>query len=67
LISENLGVFATVYKQKNTKNICKLLGSEEQAKKVLSYIELAKAEGATVECGGERVILEGTYSTYSTY
>merc|ERR1712142_24017 len=32
---------------------------EEHAKKVLGYIDLAKEEGATVECGGERVILEG--------
>jgi len=34
--------------------------SEEHARKVLSYVELAKSEGATVECGGERVIISGT-------
>ncbi len=34
---------------------------------MLSYIELAKAEGATVECGGERVILEGTVHKVHTY
>merc|ERR1719167_647874 len=33
--------------------------SEDHAKKVLGYIQSAKEEGATVECGGERVILEG--------
>ena len=30
-----------------------------QAEKVLGYIESAKSEGAKVECGGERVILDG--------
>ncbi len=34
--------------------------SEEHARKVLSYVELARSEGATVECGGERVSLSGT-------
>jgi acyl-CoA reductase-like NAD-dependent aldehyde dehydrogenase len=34
--------------------------SEEHARKVLSYVELARSEGATVECGGERVIISGT-------
>ena len=30
--------------------------------KVLSYIELAKEEGGTVLCGGERVVLDGEAS-----
>ncbi len=38
--------------------------SEEHARKVLSYVELARSEGATVECGGERVILSVTGSTH---
>merc|ERR1712142_993735 len=33
--------------------------SEEHAKKVLGYIDLAKKEGAKIECGGERVMLTG--------
>jgi len=33
--------------------------SEDHAKKVLGYIESARNEGATVACGGERVLLEG--------
>merc|ERR1719295_1123737 len=33
--------------------------SEDHAKKVLWYIQCAKEEGATVECGGQRVMLEG--------
>ncbi|XP_071538536.1 4-trimethylaminobutyraldehyde dehydrogenase-like isoform X1 [Panulirus ornatus] len=32
---------------------------EDHAKKVLSYITSAREEGATVLCGGERVMLEG--------
>ncbi|XP_071445776.1 4-trimethylaminobutyraldehyde dehydrogenase-like [Hetaerina americana] len=31
--------------------------TKEHAEKVLSYIESAKSEGATVECGGERCLL----------
>ena len=34
--------------------------SEEHAHKVLGYVQGAIKEGAKVECGGERVILEGT-------
>jgi len=33
--------------------------SEDHAKKVLGYVELARQEGAKVECGGERVVVEG--------
>jgi aminomuconate-semialdehyde/2-hydroxymuconate-6-semialdehyde dehydrogenase len=33
--------------------------SEQHMNKVLSYIALAKEEGGTVLCGGERVLLEG--------
>ena len=33
--------------------------SEEHAKKVLGYVESAVAEGATLACGGKRVVLEG--------
>merc|ERR1711892_1199927 len=33
--------------------------SEDHAKKVLGYVESARSEGATVACGGERVIVEG--------
>jgi len=33
--------------------------SEDHAKKVLGYIDLAKKEGAKIECGGERVVLKG--------
>ena len=42
---------------------------EDHAKKVLSYVESAKSEGAKVEYGGERVILEGKlrYQNYQTY
>ncbi len=36
--------------------------SEAHMKKVLSYISLAKAEGGTILCGGDRVILEGENS-----
>ena len=32
---------------------------EDHAKKVLGYVESAISEGAKVECGGKRVILEG--------
>ncbi|MBS1560821.1 MAG: aldehyde dehydrogenase [Bacteroidetes bacterium] len=35
------------------------LVSEQHLEKVLSYIDLARAEGGTVLCGGERVHLEG--------
>lgn len=35
------------------------LVSEPHLNKVLSFVELAKQEGGTVLCGGERVILEG--------
>ncbi len=35
------------------------LVSEGHMQKVLSYIELAKQEGGTVECGGARAIVEG--------
>ena len=38
--------------------------SEEHARKVLGYVELAKSEGAKVECGGKRVILPGSGSYY---
>merc|ERR1719446_715051 len=31
--------------------------SEDHAKKVLGYIESARSEGATVACGGDRVIV----------
>lgn len=31
----------------------------DHAKKVLGYIESARSEGATVACGGERVVLDG--------
>ena len=33
--------------------------SEEHAKKVLGYVESAVAEGATLACGGKRVVVEG--------
>jgi aldehyde dehydrogenase family 9 protein A1 len=33
--------------------------SQEQAEKVLNYIDIAKKEGGKIECGGERVMLEG--------
>ncbi|UTW64029.1 aldehyde dehydrogenase [bacterium SCSIO 12741] len=36
--------------------------SEPHMNKVLSYVELAKEEGGTVLCGGERVILEGEHA-----
>ena len=39
---------------------------EDHAKKVLGYVESAKSEGAKVEYGGERVILEG-WSEYFTF
>jgi aminomuconate-semialdehyde/2-hydroxymuconate-6-semialdehyde dehydrogenase len=35
------------------------LVSEQHLEKVLSYIDLAQAEGGTVLCGGKRVFLEG--------
>ena len=35
--------------------------SEDHAKKVLGYVDSAISEGAKVECGGERVMLEGKY------
>ena len=35
------------------------LVSEPHLNKVLSFVELAKQEGGTVICGGERVVLEG--------
>jgi aminomuconate-semialdehyde/2-hydroxymuconate-6-semialdehyde dehydrogenase len=35
------------------------LVSEPHLNKVLSFVELAKQEGGTVVCGGERVLLEG--------
>ena len=37
------------------------LVSKPHMEKVLSYVQLAKEEGGTVLCGGERVILEGEY------
>lgn len=36
--------------------------SEGHMNKVLSYIQLAKEEGGTILCGGERVILEGEHA-----
>ncbi|CAC5401962.1 ALDH9A1 [Mytilus coruscus] len=36
--------------------------SEEQAKKVLTYVDIAKKEGASVLCGGERVVPEDSLS-----
>jgi aminomuconate-semialdehyde/2-hydroxymuconate-6-semialdehyde dehydrogenase len=38
------------------------LVSEPHLNKVLSYVALAKEEGGTVLCGGERVQLEGEYA-----
>ncbi len=35
--------------------------SEPHMEKVLSYVRLAKEEGGTVLCGGERVILDGEF------
>lgn len=35
--------------------------SQSHMEKILSYIELAKEEGGTILCGGERVLLEGEY------
>ncbi|HLU61073.1 MAG TPA: aldehyde dehydrogenase [Gammaproteobacteria bacterium] len=35
------------------------LVSREHMEKVLGYIELAKQEGGQIECGGERVVVEG--------
>jgi aminomuconate-semialdehyde/2-hydroxymuconate-6-semialdehyde dehydrogenase len=35
--------------------------SQSHMEKILSYVQLAKEEGGTVLCGGERVILEGEY------
>ena len=35
--------------------------SKEHADKVLGYVAGAVKEGATVACGGERVVLEGTF------
>jgi aminomuconate-semialdehyde/2-hydroxymuconate-6-semialdehyde dehydrogenase len=37
--------------------------SEQHMNKVLSYIELAKEEGGTVLCGGERLSMEGDFSS----
>jgi len=36
--------------------------SEQHMEKVLSYIALAKEEGGTVLCGGERLIMEGEHA-----
>jgi aminomuconate-semialdehyde/2-hydroxymuconate-6-semialdehyde dehydrogenase len=36
--------------------------SEAHMNKVLSYVKLAKEEGGTVLCGGERIILEGDFA-----
>ena len=36
--------------------------SPQQAKIVLNYIDIAKKEGGKIECGGERVMLEGECS-----
>jgi len=36
--------------------------SEDHARKVLSYIESAVSEGATLSCGGERIVLDGDCS-----
>jgi len=33
--------------------------SEDHAKKVLGYVESAREEGATIACGGERVVVPG--------
>ena len=35
--------------------------SKEHAEKVLGYVKSAIDEGAKIECGGERVVLHGTY------
>ncbi len=35
--------------------------SKDHADKVLGYVAGAVKEGATIACGGERVILEGTF------
>ena len=35
--------------------------SQPHMEKVLSYVNLAKEEGGTVLCGGQRVVLEGEY------
>ncbi len=37
--------------------------SQAHMEKVLSYIQLAREEGGTVLCGGERVVLEGELKT----
>ena len=39
--------------------------SKVQAEKVLGFVERAKKDGAKVECGGERVILDGKIDTNS--
>ncbi len=36
--------------------------SEPHMNKVLSYVDLAREEGGTVLCGGERVVLDGEYA-----
>ncbi len=41
---------------------CGALASEQHMHKVLSYIELAKQEGGTILCGGQRVHPEGRCS-----
>jgi aminomuconate-semialdehyde/2-hydroxymuconate-6-semialdehyde dehydrogenase len=38
------------------------VSSEAHLEKILSYFEIAKQEGGTILCGGERVILEGELS-----
>jgi aminomuconate-semialdehyde/2-hydroxymuconate-6-semialdehyde dehydrogenase len=35
--------------------------SESHMEKVLSYVDLAKEEGGTVLCGGERIVLDGDF------
>ena len=35
--------------------------SKEHAEKVLGYVKSAIDEGAKIECGGERVVLDGTF------
>jgi len=36
--------------------------SKEHAEKVMAYVDLAKQEGCNIECGGQRVILDGDLS-----
>jgi aminomuconate-semialdehyde/2-hydroxymuconate-6-semialdehyde dehydrogenase len=38
------------------------VSSEAHLNKILSYIEIAKEEGGTILCGGERLLLEGELS-----